>query len=161
MTDTADLAWRRPAGYFRLRVAAIIVRDRHLLTASVPGCPYSFLPGGKVGFGEVTREALVRELVDGLGVQLPIGELALVSENLVAADETSHHFCFYYRVDWPEDLSLEGVNAAAEDRRRCAWSPMDRLRSLPFRPAALVDHLLDLPRSVSHGDWPGRGGRGW
>lgn len=59
-------------------VAAVIYRDKHILIArrgpSQSGAGFWEFPGGKVESGEVFEQALGREILEELSVQIEVGE---------------------------------------------------------------------------------------
>ncbi len=52
------------------KLALVIVKDRQILLARSRGHRHWFIPGGKRDFGESDHRALMREIQEGLGVQL-------------------------------------------------------------------------------------------
>jgi ADP-ribose pyrophosphatase YjhB (NUDIX family) len=72
VSTVSDISFSGPAGTFNLRVAAVIFRGDQVLLCAVDGLDYWFLPGGRVRFGEPSDVALVRELAEELGHELPL-----------------------------------------------------------------------------------------
>ncbi len=101
MSTVSDISFSGPAGTFNLRVAAVIVRGDQVLLCTVDGLDYWFLPGGRVRFGEPSEVALVRELAEELGHELPPGPLALIVENVFRKRSLEHEIGLYYRLTWP------------------------------------------------------------
>ena len=97
----------------RLRVAAGILRDprgRVLITERVGGGPFQGMwefPGGKIGDGESPEQALARELLEELGVELRAAERFMHLEHDYPDRSVSIHF---FLVDsWSsEPAGLEG-----------------------------------------------------
>lgn len=56
-------------GYFNLRAAAVIIKDGRVLVQSGGEDKMRYLPGGRVRFGESSKEALQRELCEELGIK--------------------------------------------------------------------------------------------
>lgn len=65
-----DLTLELPGnGYFNLRAAAVIIKDGRVLVQSGGEDKMRYLPGGRVRFGESSKEALQRELCEELGIK--------------------------------------------------------------------------------------------
>lgn len=47
----------------------IFIKDKKVLLAKAEGYNNTFLPGGHIEFGESAKEALVREIVEELGIE--------------------------------------------------------------------------------------------
>jgi ADP-ribose pyrophosphatase YjhB (NUDIX family) len=145
-----DISWKRPAGTFNLRAAAVITRGGDVLLCTVKGLGYWFLPGGRVRFGEPGEAALARELAEELGHDLPPGKLALVVENIYTDGTPQHEIGLYYRVPWPDALDGGDLHRGAEPGHSFRWVPVTGLGSVAFEPAGLVPVLQDLPDALGH-----------
>lgn len=90
---------------FNHRVAAIALRNGHVLVCREDGDDYVMLPGGRVELGESSPVALAREMVEELGVEAPIDRLLFTEENFFERDgETFHQIGIYYQVALPDDF---------------------------------------------------------
>ena len=143
MTAASDISWRGPAGTFNLRVAAIIIRQEHILLCTVDGLGYWFLPGGRVQLGEPSDVALARELAEELGHALPVGTLALVVENLYHEGSPQHEIGLYYRLTWPAALAPGDLHGGTEPGHYFRWVPVRQLGSVDFQPAGLIPVLAE------------------
>ena len=151
MTAAADITWSGTRGTFNLRAAAIITRAGKLLVCMVDGLSCSFLPGGRVRFGEPAQTALTREVAEELGHDLPAGRLALVVENIYFDRGLQHEVGFYYHLRWPDELAEDDLQAGSEPGHRFIWVAAGELGSVNFEPAGLaafLGDLSDLPRHV-------------
>lgn len=97
----------------RLRVAAGILRDQHgrvLIAERVGGGPFQGMwefPGGKIGDGESPEQALARELLEELGVELGAVERFMYLEHDYPDRSVSIHF--FLVIGWKNDPEgLEG-----------------------------------------------------
>ncbi|MDO4364845.1 MAG: DUF4916 domain-containing protein [Clostridia bacterium] len=65
-----DLTLKTNLGYFNHRVAAVILNDNKILAQKNIKDNSYYLVGGRVHFGESTREALIREVKEELGIDI-------------------------------------------------------------------------------------------
>ena len=90
---------------FNHRVAAIAIRNGHVLVCREDDDDYVMLPGGRVELGESSPVALAREMVEELGVEAPIERLLFTEENFFERDaEAFHQIGIYYQVVLPDDF---------------------------------------------------------
>ena len=150
MSTASDISFSGPAGTFNLRVAAVIYRGDQVLLCTVDRLDYWFLPGGRVRFGEPSEVALVRELAEELGHELPPGPLALVVENVFRNPSLEHEIGLYYRLTWPAALAPDDLDGGIESGHRFRWVPVRELGSVDFRPAGLISVLPELTGALHH-----------
>ena len=150
MSAVSDISWSGPAGTFNLRVAAVITRGDQVLLCTVDGLGYWFLPGGRVRFGEPGDAALVRELAEELGHDLPGAKLALVVENIFETPSLQHEIGLYYLVTWPDALDPGDLHGGSESGHAFRWVPARELGDLDFRPAGLIPVLPGLAGALRH-----------
>jgi ADP-ribose pyrophosphatase YjhB (NUDIX family) len=85
-----------------VRARAVIVDDegRVLLdtTAHKDREPFFWLPGGGVEPGETSEEALHREMIEEASLQIEVGRLVYVSENLFVESGDYRHEVILYRL---------------------------------------------------------------
>jgi 8-oxo-dGTP pyrophosphatase MutT (NUDIX family) len=90
---------------FNHRVAAIAIRDGHVLVCREDEDDYVMLPGGRVELGESSPIALAREMAEELGVEAPIERLLFTEENFFDREgEAFHQIGIYYQVALPDDF---------------------------------------------------------
>jgi ADP-ribose pyrophosphatase YjhB (NUDIX family) len=110
-----------------------------------------YLPGGKVEFGETAAAAVVRELREELQLELTIGDLRLVTEDLVTFNGTLYQeVCFYYTVSWPAELAPDLALQNAADEHTFRWVPLTDLPSIQLLPPQLGPYLLENPTGLRH-----------
>ncbi len=84
----------------RIRVAGVCIRDGRILLIAHKknGKVYWLLPGGGVNFGESLAEALTRELREELGLEVSVGDIALICDSI--APRLQRHIvniCFFFK----------------------------------------------------------------
>jgi 8-oxo-dGTP diphosphatase len=81
-------------------VAVIIDDDEQVLLTRRSVSPFKdmwVMPGGKIDLGEPIFQALHREVMEEVGLQIEIGQLIDVFEHLTPGDENFHFIILYYR----------------------------------------------------------------
>ena len=100
---------------FMYRVGGIAVHDGRLLVEQDVRHGFSFVPGGRVEYGENAVEALARELREELGEEATIGRLLLVADNLFELDgDWFQEVSLYFLIDFAPDSKLIEIDSAFE-----------------------------------------------
>ncbi|MEH3154876.1 MAG: NUDIX domain-containing protein [Gordonia paraffinivorans] len=150
MTDVADTAPDTPVfgdGEFRVRSVAVVRSGDAVLTLAHGSLPSEFLPGGRVRSAESAFHACERELMEEIGVPLPIGPLHLMVENFVAAPGMDvHEILFCFDVDGA-DLDLDDARGWGVDHT-FRWRTRDELADSGFEPRPLVPLLFEFGPAV-------------
>lgn len=116
-----------------------------LLCRNVQG-GYSYLPGGRVEFGEPARETLRRELLEEAALAIRPTTLALVAEGRFEEQRVHHEVNLVFHVEpeeWPNAV------LSREDDIEFHWAPWESLEELDLRPASIREftasskHMLD------------------
>ena len=112
----------------RVGCGAAILRDGKLLLVQrlkQPEALHWGLPGGKVDWGETTRETCAREIAEELGLIIRPGRLLCVADTIDLGDG-QHWVAPVYLV---EDCVGEPVVLEPEALGGCGWFPLDALPS--------------------------------
>ena len=113
----------------QVAVGAVCIRDGQLLLVQrgrgVAVGSWS-LPGGRVDFGELTADAVVRELQEETGIRGRVIGLCGIAERVFG----EHHFVI---LDYWVDVEA-GEAAAADDAADVLWADLAALESLPLVP---------------------------
>jgi len=152
-----DVRFTSADGVFELRAAAIIVcrptsepADARVLMTTNPAAGYVYSIGGAVEFGETTRQAVAREVLEETGVALPIGDLAAVEQCFFTEDGRNWHVvAHHYWVDAPAGVdvnehSVSGFEGAVETSRWLGATDFDAVTAFPA-----------WYRDALAGHWPG------
>lgn len=138
---------------FRLRAAAIILKDQKVLMAVNDRDSYCYSVGGAVHLGESAREAVVREVLEETGAAMETDRLAFVHENFFIGTDGLrwHEIALYFLMKVPEgfaprdgSLSMQGV------AEHMVWLPVDRLSEYAAHPAFFARELPRLSEGVRH-----------
>lgn len=145
-----------PASEPRVRVAAVILIDGHILMVrqSRDGAEYHLLPGGGVEPGETIGAALTREVVEETGLEVSVDRPLFISDT-IAPDGSRHlvNLTFLARITGgglaassdPAIHGLDLISAAdisAVDLRPPLAEPLSRAWSAGFNvPAAYLGQL--------------------
>ncbi len=122
-------------GDVRVRVAGILITGEGLLLIAhkKDNDIYWLLPGGGVDYGESLSEALVREFVEELNINISVSDLALISDSidpngnrhivnicficeytggeyLLGEEGRLHDFCFFKRDEIPNIKLFPPIN---------------------------------------------------
>lgn len=141
----------------RCTARAIIIRDGKLLVferwrqnTSDKILHYFSIPGGGIEDSETPEQAVVRELMEEMGIIISVGEL-LVRQ----MTDTRYHY--YYKCSiisgTPvfQTTSPEASNASSNNRYEAAWIDPSEFKSLPFFPAyqQAVEVIMTTYNSMS------------
>ena len=133
---------------FGVRATALIVQDGKIYLAKSPKEEY-YTIGGAIHFGELTEEAVQREVREEIGIEVIVEKLAFVVENHFTLEgKDFHQIEFQYLV-----TPLSEPNHQMEEggqMRDCQWVSLDELESLNLNPAFLKQALTNLDRPVRH-----------
>jgi ADP-ribose pyrophosphatase YjhB (NUDIX family) len=137
---------------FKIRAAALIVRDGRVLLNRLRGDPAWMLPGGTGEFGETVEETLRRELREDLGVDARVGRLLWLVEHFFDLGARRwHQLLWVHEAALPEDCgilraeTMETPSAEGSDHFR--WTTFDELPRIRVLPGFLAEGLRDLPTS--------------
>lgn len=123
---------------FNVRVYGIVINDHNEVLLSYErrnGFEFTKFPGGGVMLGEGIKEALHREFMEELGVQIESSSLFYVNDYYQASafSQTDQLISFYYKVTLDlnkintelTQLPLDSVDSS--DFERVAWIPLNEL----------------------------------
>lgn len=88
-------------GIINLRVGAIIMKDGKILMVGNDVRPeYLYSVGGRIKFGELAKEAIVREVYEETGVKMEVERLGFVHENYFTCDSGAHIGKLVYEISY-------------------------------------------------------------
>lgn len=137
---------------FKVRAAALIVRDGRVLLNHVQSGGAWMLPGGTGEFGESSETTLRRELREELGVETAVGRLLWVVEHFfVGGPRRWHQLLWVHEAALPEDCAIvrketwESAGSDGVDRFR--WTPLSDLHGVRLIPGFLADAIANVPNA--------------
>lgn len=138
---------------FRVRSAGVAIRDGRVLVCRWDDVEKPALPGGGVEPGETSEAALVREMLEELGVGVRVGRLLWVVENhFTLKGERFHEIGFYWEMEFPASAEcvrrdeVESYDGGV--RMRLTWTPLANLGATGLVPSFLADGLADPPATT-------------
>ncbi len=145
-----DVSFIRDNHLFRLRAAAIILHDNHVLMARNQLASYYYSIGGAVHLGESVEDALRREVQEETGLALPVKRLVAVHQNFFQDDELGkhnwHEVAFYYLMDYQgQPINSAGSLSMLDSPETLHWLPLDRFEEYHAYPL----FFADLPQMLN------------
>lgn len=131
---------------FQLRVHLIYLQDGELLTNTVPGSVFWFLPGGSVLLGEDSLAAAYREFHEETGVQAKSARLVGLSEGFDRRTNRQQ-LGLCYRMEAAQPLSMNVYPVQDAESLELQWIPLGEVDSLPVHLLGLTK-MLDVPDGI-------------
>lgn len=151
------MTYKTVEGRFNFRVAGLLVHEDKLLVMKDVNQSYYYIPGGRVKLHEQSEEAIKRELLEELSMDVRIKRLLWVNENFFVEDmlkEKFHEICFYYLLELTNDQLLKNGEAFVvyEDEKvhHYLWKHIDCLSEIELYPLFLKEKIRELPRQIEH-----------
>ncbi len=122
----------RPVDAPVLGVSALLMRDGAVLLVRRSRGPFAgcwSLPGGKVEAGESLEDALRREVREETGLEVDVGPLAGIREQLPGRGTAGHYVIVVFRCEL-----TRGELRAGDDAEAAEWVPLDEVRSRDVTP---------------------------
>lgn len=120
-----------PLGQIEVRVAGVLVRDGRVLLVKhdKPAESYWVVPGGRIEFGETLSDALRREFMEELRVNVMVGDLAFLND-AAPSDKARHIVNVYFHVSCDGELVFDKLNGVADARFYAA----EDIKGIDLRP---------------------------
>lgn len=118
----------------------IILRNGKMLLCKPVGKARSYLPGGHIDPGETGAEAVLRELVEELGVKAEVKRFLGVAEFSYGDGEDridEINLCYELHVAEWANYSEPPAVPSKESWIEFLWAPLDELAAQGFQPAIL------------------------
>ena len=144
---------------FVCRVAGILVRDGKVLLQKPNNTNEYAFPGGILIFGETTVEALNRRWREETGVNIDVGELKWIEENIFILDgKPCQQICLDYIVNFKDSENnsiTDGFTAftySKDDKNAVCfyWIALDDVKKLTVYPENAAELLQKLDEPLKH-----------
>lgn len=101
------ITFEKESNIFSYRVVGVVInRNRVLLQKSVPD-DFWFLPGGRCEFLEISSDALIREMIEEIGIKVKIVRPLYFVENFFILNEKNYHeISIFYLMEFPSDSKI-------------------------------------------------------
>lgn len=153
--DLSDCCFERGNGWFRYRVGAIIIENGSLLVVKTDTVDYHYSVGGGVHIGELSEQAVVREVKEETGVEYEVDRLAFVHENIyrnsiLHGDMVCHEIAFFYLMKprGTQELHSHSINVYGEEHM--VWVPLDKIAETKIYPKFFAEKLTELLPQLQH-----------
>ena len=136
---------------FVCRSCAVIRNGDKVLFQKRKNDKYYSLPGGKIEVLETVKDALKRELIEELGIEVEVKDIVSVVENFFEFNnEKVHQYIFSYEVKLLDDKynnldEFEGIETLKEVIFK--WFDIDELDEEFIKPNYLVKQLKSNEKS--------------
>jgi len=133
------------------RVRAIIIADGKILLIDRVKSTESYwvIPGGRVEAGETNEEALQRECVEELGIEVRVNDLFL--ERISDKPETVGHREYFYLCDMiggevgtGQGPEFQPERVAYEGEYNIQWVDLNKVSTLNLKPGEVKNKIVQL-----------------
>jgi ADP-ribose pyrophosphatase YjhB (NUDIX family) len=158
--EKPDILYKSEYGVFSYRVAGIIIHEQKVLLQRQLDDESGYaLPGGHPQFGETSQDALRREILEEMGVEIEVQRLLWVGENFFPwGRKDCHQVCLYFLAGLagqpciPQEETflasdqLEGQRIPLE----FSWHAIHSLKGILIYPLGVNEKIMNLTEHVEH-----------
>lgn len=145
---------------FNYRVAAVMIKDGHVLLHRSKKETHWSLPGGRVKLGEDAKASLQREMLEELALQIEVDRYLWTVENFFTyAEKEIHEVGLYFKITAKNALPLHAgkeFTVLEAERLVFKWIPLNHLHEYVIYPEViknkLVSNLLEPDYFLVNGD---------
>ncbi len=123
---------------FEVIARALVIKENKILLCKGKADDYYYLPGGHVEFGELIEDALKREIMEELGVEVKNIKPLFMLENIFEQKEVKRHeFSHVFEVE----LKTHDFNIT-EDHIEFSWHNLSELENIDLLPEVLKERIV-------------------
>lgn len=143
--SSVDIGIDNNYGTFKLRVAGIVISNNKILLAKAKKFNGFVFPGGHVEIGELSSDAIKREIKEELKLEFNVDGLFCVHENLYKLKDNrlANEVCYYYKISLCSDFNykdfvIEENDKGVMKKHEYSWIDLDELTDKNINPKDLV-----------------------
>ena len=141
---------------FTFRVVAVIIHNDQVLIHRNIKEDFWSLPGGRVEIQETSIQAIKREMMEELNVNVTVDRLLWITENFFVYEKIPYHeIGLFFLLSLPEDSAIlyrhepfQGMDG--DNYLQFKWHPLDELSDIVLYPVFLKQTLRSLPQVPVH-----------
>ena len=152
MNGSATISFPINDGLFNFRVAGVAVHNGKILLHKTPSDNFWSLPGGRADIFEMTRQTLIREMIEETGLSVIVGDLLWVVENFFEYNNIRHHeIGFYYSMEILDlENQLDFLSEEPESELIFHWCSLEELHDIRIYPEFISKSLLEDRAHTKH-----------
>ena len=140
-----DIGIKSANGKFKLRTTGIIIKDNKLLVQKSKKFDGYILPGGHIELGELSSNAIIREIKEETNLDVKIKHLICVNENTYGdKNMIFHEINYYYYLEPINDIETKEFTIEENDKgilkkQEYFWIDINELSKNNIKPIHIVD----------------------
>ena len=144
-----DIDIKTNSNRFKLRVSGIFIRDGKVLVQKCKKIDGYCFPGGHVELGEITKEAVLREIKEEIGIEVKIIDLFCVHENIYKTidNNIAQEINYYYLLDSKEIIPFDEFETTENDKgtlkvHNYEWLKINELIDKKVNPLSIANLII-------------------
>lgn len=137
-------------GKFKLRASGIIIKNNKVLVQKSKKFNGYVLPGGHIELGELSRNAIIREIKEETELDIKIINLICINENIYDGKygEICHEINYYYRLEPIKDIETKEFTIIENDKgtikeQNFYWIDINKLVANNVMPISITKLIQD------------------
>lgn len=137
-------------GNFKLRTSAIIIKNNKILLQKSKCRDGYCFPGGHVEFGEITSEAILREVKEEINIDTKIIDLYCISELIYKSKEgkINQEINYYYKLECLSEMELDDfelveIDKGVEKKHHYSWIDINKINNIDLKPQKIAEMLQE------------------
>ncbi|WP_439876334.1 NUDIX domain-containing protein [Bacillus mycoides] len=136
----------------KLRAEVMILNEDHskvLVQCDLSETFYRF-PGGSIEFGEIAKEAIMRELMEEYDLKIDVQELAVVNEHIFEWNNEKGPHCTLIHWGTVEEIITNEIRHKEHEDIILIWKSLDELKEKPIYPIGILNYLEENNCNIIH-----------